>query len=123
MLILRILSDLRLELTDSVVVSRIYIIKVLLRGKVNIFYILAERKQSLGYDWHPECLRCEECGKRLNPGQHAEVVKFLCKNHQDEYFDNAFLYDLVYYIKLFILLSIILKKFTLKTQLSYIFLF
>lgn len=33
---------------------------------------LAERKQSLGYDWHPECLRCEECGKRLNPGQHAE---------------------------------------------------
>lgn len=37
--------------------------------------ILAERKQSLGYDWHPECLRCEECGKRLNPGQHAEVNK------------------------------------------------
>nr|CAD7397078.1 unnamed protein product [Timema cristinae] len=34
--------------------------------------IPAERKQSLGYDWHPECLRCEECGKRLNPGQHAE---------------------------------------------------
>ncbi|XP_059488784.1 ras association domain-containing protein 4 [Neocloeon triangulifer] len=32
----------------------------------------AERKQSLGYDWHPECLRCEECGKRLNPGLHAE---------------------------------------------------
>ncbi|KAJ3665482.1 hypothetical protein Zmor_000975 [Zophobas morio] len=32
----------------------------------------AERKQSLGYNWHPECLRCEECGKRLNPGQHAE---------------------------------------------------
>ncbi|KAL1509016.1 hypothetical protein ABEB36_003823 [Hypothenemus hampei] len=32
----------------------------------------AERKHSLGYNWHPECLRCEECGKRLNPGQHAE---------------------------------------------------
>ncbi|CAH0552964.1 unnamed protein product [Brassicogethes aeneus] len=32
----------------------------------------AERKQSLGHNWHPECLRCEECGKRLNPGQHAE---------------------------------------------------
>ncbi|KAI1303700.1 Ras association domain-containing protein 6 [Halotydeus destructor] len=32
----------------------------------------AERKTSLGYDWHPECLRCEECCKRLNPGQHAE---------------------------------------------------
>lgn len=39
-------------------------------GHIN--YFLAERKQSLGYDWHPECLRCEECGKRLNPGQHAE---------------------------------------------------
>lgn len=32
----------------------------------------AERKTSMGYEWHPECLRCEECGKRLNPGQHAE---------------------------------------------------
>lgn len=36
--------------------------------------LAAERKQSLGYDWHPECLRCEECAKRLNPGQHAEVM-------------------------------------------------
>ncbi|ROT64600.1 hypothetical protein C7M84_017446 [Penaeus vannamei] len=34
--------------------------------------MVAERKQSLGFDWHPKCLRCEECGKRLNPGQHAE---------------------------------------------------
>ncbi|XP_011351471.1 uncharacterized protein LOC105287557 isoform X1 [Ooceraea biroi] len=34
--------------------------------------VTTERKQSLGYIWHPECLRCEECGKRLNPGQHAE---------------------------------------------------
>ncbi|KAG1675802.1 Ras association domain-containing protein 2 [Nymphon striatum] len=32
----------------------------------------AERKTSLGYEWHPKCLTCEECGKRLNPGQHAE---------------------------------------------------
>lgn len=40
--------------------------------QVFFYSILAERKQSLGYDWHPECLRCEECGKRLNPGQHAE---------------------------------------------------
>ncbi|CAG0921698.1 unnamed protein product [Notodromas monacha] len=32
----------------------------------------AERKQSMGFMWHPDCLRCEECGKRLNPGQHAE---------------------------------------------------
>ncbi|KAL1478484.1 hypothetical protein MTO96_016251 [Rhipicephalus appendiculatus] len=35
----------------------------------------AERKTSMGYEWHPECLRCEECGKRLNPGQHAEVIR------------------------------------------------
>lgn len=33
----------------------------------------AERKQSMGYDWHPDCLKCEECGKILKPGQHAEV--------------------------------------------------
>lgn len=39
---------------------------------VIVVYFSAERKQSLGYNWHPECLRCEECGKRLNPGQHAE---------------------------------------------------
>lgn len=32
----------------------------------------AERKTSIGHDWHPECLRCQECGKILNPGQHAE---------------------------------------------------
>jgi len=37
-----------------------------------LFSILAERQQSLGFDWHPECLRCHECGKRLSPGQHAE---------------------------------------------------
>jgi len=32
----------------------------------------AERRQSLGFDWHPWCLKCEECGKILQPGQHAE---------------------------------------------------
>ncbi|XP_063704894.1 uncharacterized protein LOC134834238 isoform X2 [Culicoides brevitarsis] len=32
----------------------------------------AERKVSIGKDWHPECLRCAECGKRLNSGAHAE---------------------------------------------------
>ncbi|XP_046376839.2 ras association domain-containing protein 2-like isoform X1 [Haliotis rufescens] len=32
----------------------------------------AERKTSLGRDWHPNCLRCKECGKVLTPGQHAE---------------------------------------------------
>lgn len=35
-------------------------------------FVTAERKSSIGYDWHPECLRCGECGKILNPGQHAE---------------------------------------------------
>eukprot|EP00095_Tigriopus_kingsejongensis_P002742 maker-scaffold138_size318692-snap-gene-0.7 protein:Tk02742 transcript:maker-scaffold138_size318692-snap-gene-0.7-mRNA-1 annotation:"ras association domain-containing protein 2" len=32
----------------------------------------AERTQSLGYDWHPWCLKCEECDKVLKIGQHAE---------------------------------------------------
>lgn len=32
----------------------------------------AERKTSLGKNWHPNCLKCEECGKVLSPGQHAE---------------------------------------------------
>jgi len=32
----------------------------------------AERRQSIGFDWHPYCLKCTECGKVLNPGQHAE---------------------------------------------------
>ena len=34
----------------------------------------AERKTSLGRDWHPTCLRCSECGRVLSPGQHAEVL-------------------------------------------------
>uniref|UniRef100_A0A8D2IWT7 Cysteine-rich protein 2 n=1 Tax=Varanus komodoensis TaxID=61221 RepID=A0A8D2IWT7_VARKO len=33
----------------------------------------AEKVTSLGKDWHRPCLRCERCGKTLNPGGHAEV--------------------------------------------------
>ncbi|XP_041362605.1 ras association domain-containing protein 2-like isoform X2 [Gigantopelta aegis] len=32
----------------------------------------AERKTSLGRDWHPNCLRCKECARVLTPSQHAE---------------------------------------------------
>ncbi|CAI9726301.1 association domain-containing 2-like isoform X1 [Octopus vulgaris] len=32
----------------------------------------AERKTSLGKEWHPRCLRCDQCDKVLAPGQHAE---------------------------------------------------
>ncbi|XP_063226413.1 cysteine-rich protein 1-like isoform X1 [Bacillus rossius redtenbacheri] len=32
----------------------------------------AERKTSLGKDWHSACLRCEKCNKTLTPGGHAE---------------------------------------------------
>ncbi|OXA60048.1 cysteine-rich protein 1 [Folsomia candida] len=32
----------------------------------------AERKSSLGKDWHSACLRCERCNKTLTPGSHAE---------------------------------------------------
>ena len=46
--------------------------------KIKFFLIFlwrfaAEQRNSLGKVWHPGCLRCEECGKRLNPGQHSEV--------------------------------------------------
>ncbi|XP_003378900.1 cysteine-rich protein 2 [Trichinella spiralis] len=36
----------------------------------------AERKVSMGKDWHASCLRCfnEPCGKVLTPGGHSEVV-------------------------------------------------
>jgi len=34
----------------------------------------AERKVSMGKDWHAGCLRCsnEACNKTLTPGSHAE---------------------------------------------------
>ena len=35
--------------------------------------VTAERKTSLGYDWHPQCLKCEMCEKTLQPGRHSEV--------------------------------------------------
>ncbi|KAK7113266.1 ras association domain-containing protein 4-like isoform X2 [Littorina saxatilis] len=37
-----------------------------------LYYGDAERKTSLGRDWHPSCLKCVECGRVLTPGQHAE---------------------------------------------------
>lgn len=36
------------------------------------FLSAAERKTSLGKDWHSACLRCEKCNKTLTPGSHAE---------------------------------------------------
>ncbi|XP_031563602.1 ras association domain-containing protein 4-like [Actinia tenebrosa] len=41
-------------------------------GRSKSFSSKTEQKNSLGKVWHPSCLRCEECGKRLNPGQHSE---------------------------------------------------
>ncbi|KAJ7382279.1 cell cycle [Desmophyllum pertusum] len=41
-------------------------------GRSKSFQGKAEQRNSLGKVWHPGCLRCEECGKRLNPGQHSE---------------------------------------------------
>lgn len=35
-------------------------------------FFSAERKTSLGKDWHAPCLRCEKCNKTLVPGRHAE---------------------------------------------------
>lgn len=34
--------------------------------------VTAERKTSLGKDWHGSCLRCENCNKTLLPGSHSE---------------------------------------------------
>jgi len=39
---------------------------------VPLFVSTAERKTSLGKDWHSACLRCEKCNKTLTPGSHAE---------------------------------------------------
>ena len=36
-------------------------------------HLAAEKKTSLGKDWHKFCLKCEKCGKLLTPGGHAEV--------------------------------------------------
>lgn len=35
-------------------------------------FVTAERKTSLGKDWHGSCLRCEKCNKTLTPGSHSE---------------------------------------------------
>ncbi|XP_075047203.1 cysteine-rich protein 1-like [Mixophyes fleayi] len=32
----------------------------------------AERKHSLGKDYHPLCLKCFQCKRQLTAGQHAE---------------------------------------------------
>ncbi|XP_070543834.1 cysteine-rich protein 2-like [Ptychodera flava] len=32
----------------------------------------AEKKTSLGHDWHAFCLKCKKCTKTLTPGSHAE---------------------------------------------------
>ncbi|KAF7241257.1 Cysteine-rich protein 2 [Varanus komodoensis] len=34
--------------------------------------LTAERKRSLGKDYHPLCLKCYHCKRQLSPGQHAE---------------------------------------------------
>jgi hypothetical protein len=31
----------------------------------------AEKKTSMGKDWHAACLKCERCSKTLTPGGHA----------------------------------------------------
>ena len=36
--------------------------------------VVAERKTSLGKDWHAACLKCARCKKTLTPGSHAEVT-------------------------------------------------
>ena len=42
-------------------------------GLVSDLPPVAERKSSLGKEWHPTCLRCENCDRLLSPGRHSEV--------------------------------------------------
>ena len=44
---------------------------------LKLLFYLAERRQSLGYDWHPLCLKCEECGKILQPGTITLIFNIL----------------------------------------------
>uniref|UniRef100_A0A6Q2XIH3 Cysteine-rich protein 1 n=1 Tax=Esox lucius TaxID=8010 RepID=A0A6Q2XIH3_ESOLU len=40
-----------------------------------------EKKRSLGRDYHPLCLKCQNCKRQLTPGQHAEhEEKPYCSN-------------------------------------------
>ncbi|XP_032873762.1 cysteine-rich protein 2-like [Amblyraja radiata] len=41
----------------------------------------AERKRSLGKDYHPLCLKCYRCKRQLCPGQHAEYDEKPYCNH------------------------------------------
>ncbi|KAG7155776.1 Cysteine-rich protein 2-like [Homarus americanus] len=41
-------------------------------GSVLLIKTAAERKTSLGKDWHSFCLKCEKCNKTLTPGSHSE---------------------------------------------------
>lgn len=44
----------------------------LICSRFTVFCLSAERKTSLGKDWHSGCLRCEKCNKTLTPGGHSE---------------------------------------------------
>ena len=57
------------------------------------YEILAERRQSIGFDWHRECLKCQECGKVLNPGQHAEVYTVIVHICIDLLFNSVMSYS------------------------------
>ena len=39
-------------------------------------HVIAERKTSLGKDWHSFCLKCTKCNKTLAAGQHSEVMLY-----------------------------------------------
>lgn len=51
-----------------------YILSIKVVYSVTWSLVVAERKTSLGKDWHRQCLTCQACNKVLNPGQHSEVA-------------------------------------------------
>uniref|UniRef100_A0A674A6B2 Cysteine-rich protein 1 n=2 Tax=Salmoninae TaxID=504568 RepID=A0A674A6B2_SALTR len=57
-----------------------------------------EKKRSLGRDYHPLCLKCQQCQRQLTPGQHAEHdEKPYCTNCYMKMFGTRGRYCLVMY--------------------------
>lgn len=64
--------------TFSDVLDQMYV-KMFHIPSQTLFFILGEKKRSLGRDYHPLCLKCQKCMRTLTAGQHAEVDKMAFK--------------------------------------------
>lgn len=64
--------------TFSDVLDQMYV-KMFHIPSQTLFFVLGEKKRSLGRDYHPLCLKCQKCMRTLTAGQHAEVDKMAFK--------------------------------------------